>query len=61
MYISFLRDLKKDSIVTQYNVKRRKKSIYDIDNLLIENCNIVMLICVRARDACLRLLNGDSL
>lgn len=42
MYISFLRDLKKDSIVTQYNVKRRKKSIYDIDNLLIE---IVILLC----------------
>lgn len=41
MYISFLRDLKKDSIVTQYNVKR-KKSIYDIDNLLIE---IVILLC----------------
>lgn len=42
MYISFLRDLKKDSIVIQYNVKRRKKSIYDIDNLLIE---IVILLC----------------
>lgn len=42
MYISFLRDLKKDSIVTQYNVKRRKKSIYDIDNLLIE---IDILLC----------------
>lgn len=42
MYIFFLRDLKKDSIVTQYNVKRRKKSIYDIDNLLIE---IVILLC----------------
>lgn len=42
MYISFLRDLKKDSIVTQYNIKRRKKSIYDIDNLLIE---IVILLC----------------
>lgn len=42
MYISFLRDLKKDSIVTQYNVKRRKKSIYDIDNLLIE---IIILLC----------------
>lgn len=41
MYISFLRDLKKDSIITQYNVKR-KKSIYDIDNLLIE---IVILLC----------------
>lgn len=42
MYIPFLRDLKKDSIVTQYNVKRRKKSIYDIDNLLIE---IIILLC----------------